>query len=79
VPQITLSDAEALVFLDFLSRFSDNDTLAIKHPSEERVLWRICGVLEKQVVEVFDPNYLQLLDNARTLVADGEESRGENK
>jgi hypothetical protein len=66
--QINLSDAESLVLLDFLSRFSNDDVLTIEHPAERRILWDLCCLLEKQVVEAFDPRYQQLLDKARSLV-----------
>ena len=70
---IKLTDAEALVLVEFLSRFSDSEVLAIQHPAEERILWDMCAMLEKQVVELFDPRYHELLENARTVVASGEE------
>jgi hypothetical protein len=69
--QITLTDAEALVLLDFLSRFSNDDVLAIQHPAESRVLWDLCCSLEKQVAELFDSRYQEALNKARLLVAEG--------
>jgi hypothetical protein len=63
---------EAFVHVDFLSRFSQDETLTIAHPAEERVLWDLCCVLEKQVVELFEPDYATKLAAARTRVADGD-------
>ena len=70
---IELSSAEALVFFEFLSRFSNDDQLEIEDQAEARVLWNICCLLEKQLVEPFMQDYDQLLKRARDDVRDKEE------
>jgi len=70
---IELSPAEALVLFEFLTRFSNEDRLEIKDQAEARVLWDMCCVLEKQLVEPFMRNYDDLLEEARDEVRDKEE------
>lgn len=65
---IELSNAQALVLFELLSRFSDNAELEIKDPSEERVLWNMCCQLEKALTEPFHNDYAELLSMARTKV-----------
>ena len=58
---IELSESEALVLFEFVSRFSDDEKLEIKDPAEERILWNICCQLESILVEPFKENYGELL------------------
>ena len=69
--QLTISHNEAIVLFEFLSRFSETDILGIKHPSEEKVLWRVLSTLEKSLVEPFSQNYDQILASARKSLIDG--------
>lgn len=69
---IELSSAEALVLYEFLSIFSDKDKLEIKDQAEARVLWDMCCMLEKQLVEPFMQDYDELLEKARDEVRDKE-------
>ena len=61
---------EALVLFNFLQRFEDDGTLAILDQAEERVLWNLHCLLEKQLVELFHPEYKALLAAARDRVRD---------
>jgi hypothetical protein len=70
---IELDPAEALVLFDFLTRFSDKATLEIEDQAEARVLWDVCCLLERQLVEPFMPDYYNLLEKARDEVRDKEE------
>lgn len=67
---IELSNAEALVLFEFLHRFDDEDTYRFADQAEERVLWSVAGMLEKQLVEIFSPDYHRLLAEARERVRD---------
>ncbi len=67
---IELEDDEAIVLFDFLSRFSNDDTLSIVHQSEERVLWDLQCILEKQVGSLFDGSFDEVVSKARLSVAD---------
>ncbi len=71
---LELSVAEALVFFDFLSRFTEKEKLEINNQAEERVLWDICSFLEKNLVEPFKENYIQLLQKAREKIRDKTDS-----
>ena len=70
---ITLSRAHALVFFEFLSRFSNDQKLEIQNRAEERVLWDMCCDLEKVLTEPFHPDYADLLEKARDIVRDKED------
>ena len=65
---LSLSKAEALVLFEFVTRFSDTDKLKIEHKAEARVLWDLCCLLEKQLVEPFEPDWLRALAEARERV-----------
>jgi hypothetical protein len=53
-----------------LSRFDDEDAYSFADQAEQRVLWKLEGVLEKQLVEIFCPHYGKLLAEAREQVRD---------
>ncbi len=67
---IELTADEALVLFEFLQRFSDTDVLQIEDPAERQVLWGLGGMLEKQLVAPFRPNYADLLAKARARLRD---------
>ena len=67
-----LSDAEALVLFEFLSRFANDEVLAIEDQSEARVLWNLQASLEKELSEAFREDYLRLLETARNVIRDKE-------
>jgi hypothetical protein len=67
---IQLSQAEALVLLEFLSRYSDAGKLEIEDQAEQRALWDLGASLEKVLVEPFMPNYRELLEIARRQIRD---------
>ena len=80
---ITLTDDEALVLFEFLARFSDTDLLGTEDQAEQRALWNLHCLLERQIVASFAQNYRELLASARdNLREDGgtdarlESSRG---
>jgi len=70
--QLELSADEALVFFEFASRFTDSDQLTIGDESEARLLWNLCGRLEKQLSQPFSPNYPELLAQAQGRLRDDE-------
>jgi hypothetical protein len=69
---IILSDDEALVLFDWLSRFNEEE-----HPSlfqdhaEQRVLYDLEAVLETLIAESFDRDYTDILSKARENIRDG--------
>ncbi|MBX3399861.1 MAG: hypothetical protein KF873_14045 [Gemmataceae bacterium] len=68
--RLELTGDEALVLFEFLARFDEDGTLAIRDPAEERVLVRLQGVLEKALVEIFHPAYTELVEAARGRLRD---------
>jgi len=70
--QLELSADDALVFFEFASRFTDSDQLTIGDESEARLLWNLCGRLEKQLSQPFSPNYPELLAQAQGRLRDDE-------
>jgi len=69
---LELSADEALVFFEFVSRFTDSDQLSIADQSEARALWNLCALLEKQLSEPFSPRYSELLARARERLRDND-------
>jgi hypothetical protein len=67
---LSLSQDEALVLFEFLSRISDASDLRIEDRAELRVLWDLCCMLESQLVQPFQEDYAELLDRAREAVRD---------
>jgi hypothetical protein len=70
---LTLSQEQALVLFDFLTRFSADGTLTIQDQAEERVLWDMCCDLESMLVEPFSAEYAAHLQQARAAIRDTEE------
>jgi hypothetical protein len=67
---LVLSNDEALVLFEFLSRNEDADSLPVIDQAEEKALWRLHGQLEKCLVEIFLPTYRELVDQARSRLRD---------
>ena len=70
---LSLKNSEALVLHSLLSRINKNSSLQFEDQSEQRVLWDLECLLEKQLVEPLSPTYKQYLADARALVRDKEE------
>ncbi len=68
--EIKLTKDEALVLFDFVSRFSNDDKLSIQDQSEERALWNLTCVLEKQLVEPFSTEWDKIVEAARNRLRD---------
>lgn len=67
---IKLTKDEALVLFEFLSRFSDKNKPKIEHQAEERALWNLACIFEKELVELFEKEYGELLESARERLRD---------
>ena len=68
---IELSKNEALVFFEFLTRFNQKDWPEIfEDQAEQRVLWDIEAILEKELVEPFKPDYEEIIKQARETIRD---------
>jgi hypothetical protein len=66
--KLELSDDQALVFFEWLSRVDEQDAFPCEHDSEEQVLWSLHGQLEKQLGAQFKANYRELVADARERV-----------
>lgn len=63
---ITLTSDEALVLFELLHRWEDDDRVSEpEHRGEQAALWSLSCLLEKVLVEPFDPRYEELVDAAR--------------
>lgn len=74
---LRLTPDEALVLFELLSRYSDSDELRIEDQAEQRALWNLCCLLEKQLVEPFKPDYIELLQSARNRLRDAYDDNQE--
>lgn len=80
MPEITndkvvleLSRTEALVLFEWVWRCTSEDRLSIADQAEEKILWILCGRLEKILPEPFASNYLELLEAAREELRDKDD------
>lgn len=70
---ITFSEEEALVLLDWLHNFNEEEHPTLfQDQAEQRILWDIEAVLEKVVSVTFDSNYQDILSKARRKIRDEE-------
>jgi len=67
---IELTNEEALVLLDYLSRCSKKEEYKFEDQAEQRVLWDIEATLESVLIEPLKSNYDELLAKAREKVRD---------
>ncbi|WP_421806432.1 hypothetical protein [Flagellimonas sp.] len=71
---IQLTKEEAIVLFEFLGRFNEiDDSSRFEDQSEQRVLWDIECILEKELSEPFQADYLEIVNNAREAVRDENE------
>ena len=65
----------ALVFLDWLGRFSESDSFDELSQAEQRIMWDLEASLEKSVSGTFDGDYKELVAAASArIVAGSDES-----
>ena len=68
--KIELTKDEAIVLLEFLTRFSDNQKLNLEHQAEERALWNLQCLLEAELPEIFLPDFDKILSKSRERLKD---------
>ena len=62
---------EALVLFEFLSRFNESDRKELfVDQAEERIMWDLEALLEKQLSEPFGNDYKEIIEKAREQVRD---------
>jgi hypothetical protein len=70
---LTISKDEALVLFDFLARFNETEQSEVfEDQAEQKTLWILEGELERQLVEPFNPDYKDIIKEARNKIRDGE-------
>jgi hypothetical protein len=69
---IELSKDDALVLLEFSTRFTNEKALTVKDPGDRAALWHLCAALEKALAEPFANNYEDILAAARARLAQDE-------
>ncbi len=70
---ITFSEEEALVLLEWLRNFNEEERPTLfQDQAEQRVLWDMEAELEKVVSATFDNNYQEILSKARQKIRDEE-------
>ncbi len=70
---IIFSEEEALVLLDWLHNFNEEEHPTLfQDQAEQRILWDIEVVLEKVFSVTFDSNYQDILSKARRKIRDEE-------
>lgn len=69
---VGFTNTEALVLFEFLYRFYNEDCYTFEDQAEQKVLCKVEGILESQLVEVVHPDYVRFLSEARKQVRDGE-------
>ncbi|CAM3443977.1 hypothetical protein [Empedobacter stercoris] len=70
---LTISNDEALVLLDFLARFNETEHSDIfEDKAEQQTLWVLERQLEKQLVEPFKPDYKDIIKVARNKISNEE-------
>ncbi len=62
---VHLSKDEALVLFDLLSRFGAEERFEVKDGAEERALWNLLALLERELVEPFTTDYAETLERAK--------------
>jgi len=67
---IDLSEDAAVVFFDFLTRFSNSGSLEIQDQAEERVLWYLQCELETRDLKPDEPDGKKAIAAARQKVRD---------
>jgi hypothetical protein len=67
---IRLTHDEALILFEVLHHWEDQDRVTQpEHHADQIALWNLPGLLERELVEPFDPAYDRLIDEARTRLA----------
>jgi hypothetical protein len=68
---LKLTKNESLVFYEFLARLNNQNKKDIfEDQAEERVLWDLQCIFEKELSEPFCTDYMKKLQNARDAVRD---------
>ena len=68
---IELTNDEAVVLFEFISRFNQSElTSSFEDQAEQRIFWNIESDLEKKLSDTFKTNYQETLKTAREKIRD---------
>lgn len=67
---LELSGAEAIVLFEFLQRFTAQSQLTLEHPAEQRALWNLFALLEKNLTAPLRNDWASLLMKSRAHLVD---------
>ena len=62
---IPLTKNQALVLFEWLSNVDESENIKYDHDAEQRIVWKLQAQLEKVLVEPFQDDYVQILEQAR--------------
>lgn len=68
---IEFTKSEALVLYNFL--YTTTESIKFDHYSEKKILWQLQGNIETKLGELFQSNFLDLLEGARREVQGADE------
>jgi len=66
---LKLTYQEALVLFEWIEKIESMDKAIYQHLSEMKVIWKLEGQLEYAIDELFSPDYLDVVAEARQVVA----------
>jgi hypothetical protein len=67
---LRLTRDEALVLFELLHHWEDQDRVTQpEHHADQMALWNLSCLLERELIEPFDPAYDRLVNEARTRLA----------
>ena len=62
---LTVTKAEALILFELLANFHEESSIQVRDQAERIALWNLSSLLEKSLVDLFSPNYKELLLQAK--------------
>jgi hypothetical protein len=71
---IEISEKDAIVLFEFFERFAEKEELYFVHPAEYLSLMKIAAQIDKSTSAIFKKDYREILDKARSEIAEGFES-----
>lgn len=72
--QLELTQDEALVLFERLNQLDQTGALPAEDTEEEQIFWNIQAQLEKVLVEPFDPQYHEILSEAKKRLQDKQKT-----
>jgi len=74
--KLELTQEEALVLFEWLARLDEQDAFPCEDAAEQQVLWNLHGQLERALIEPFQKNYRDLVEQARSRVRGAQKAGG---